>query len=189
MQDVEVVRTEVNEILHEFLGNWRAIPYRWLAEIDVQVELVKLLNSRLNRRNSQYITAPIIGGIHGSDHPETFSRVTCGPYVRFDEPVKGGLYCKPDIVLWDDADAVPEGKRALNSGVWPVVAAIEIKYTYGTPVDDWDFKKLSALVEQRRARLGFIINLNLTHEAIGNGIHEDNILGPNLMIYDVSLVG
>lgn len=147
-------------VVAAFVKDWKRSPYQWLQEIDVQVELVARLTTRialLEPEHGQLLTfkAPLSNRIRGDHGPQLVSRITCEPYTR---PPKVGRRVLPDIVIWGDCCGA---SGAINDGFWPILWLCEIKYK--TPrADMTDLERLRGLCagEHPRVRKGLLLSLH-----------------------------
>ncbi|MBA4387009.1 MAG: hypothetical protein C0404_03450 [Verrucomicrobia bacterium] len=120
----------IEGVVSGFMTDFRKAPLLWAQEIDLQASLATKIRASietLEQGDFFSVHAPHSHFAKGKK-PLYFCRTVCEPYVSIaSEPAP----MHPDIVVWDDGN--DNGGICLNSGLWPILWACEIKYSYARP--------------------------------------------------------
>lgn len=154
-------------IIEQFLLEWQKRPRFWYTEVDVQAELSTRLRNffGLQGLNSVFANYPEESGdLTGL---QEWARITCEPTLYYKYENYEDCECRPDLVIWDDADQTspPDAVK----GNWPVIWACEIKYRNYKP-GSWDQDKLRHLINQKTVSHGCWLVMSAIPADSGTGI-------------------
>jgi len=136
-----------------------------VKEIDVQVELT----SRLARvydligRGTFVATYadPLVPGVE-----QRWPRVACEPYARIGE----GGWAFPDVVVQDDCADPANPPDAVDSGIYPLLWACEVKFRNTIEPDSGDLQKLHSLVDAGHLKFGCVLSMSMERSRSGDGL-------------------
>lgn len=155
------------DVVKGVLAEWQREPYRWEKEIDVQVEVASRLLAALRAMGRDTLLANYPNAIAGFEGNQIWSRICCEPALQYAWTDGTSWCCRPDVVMWDEAD--PNDPPDAKGGNWPVLWACEIKYMH--PRDSgWDLDKLRILVRQGKVRYGCWLNMDRARAGTGDGL-------------------
>ncbi len=158
---VEKAETIIDQFLHE----WQKRPRFWYTEADVQAELFARLRVLFGLQGMDSVLAEYP---EASEGLQEYARVTCEPTLYYAFDGEDNCVCRPDLVIWDDAD--PHSPPDAIEGNWPALWACEIKYR-GHNVGSWDENKLRHLIDQSIVTNGCWLIMSPIRGNSGKGIY------------------
>jgi len=154
-------------IIEQFLIEWQKRPRFWYTEADVQAELFIRLRNFFGLQGMNSVFAEYPEETKGLTGLQEWARVTCEPTLYYTFEDEENCECRPDLVIWEDADS--DSPPDAVEGNWPILWACEIKYR-DYNLGSWDQDKLRHLINQKIVNHGCWLALSAVPADSGKGI-------------------